>query len=1009
MKYILVFFLCVGTNLGFSQPELEFVNFSSEGNPVIYGQETSKMAITQTDNVYIAGTYVNSMSLTGFSTLNNSNSSRNAYIAKYDELGNGLWTHKLQTSQDGISIRDIKSDNQGNLIITGKLNGSVDFDPGPDVAFVSTPGNPKGFIAKYDPAGNYLWHQEFGSTSWQVYGEALAIDEQNNIYIAGDTGNTLEIGSTTISTPAPTLFAAKFNSNGILAWVETYMKVDSNVEEKITIVDDRLRIMSAFIGLTTNLGSISAEGGNDILLVSINKNSGEFISNGWSTRPYTQVPTKIKSLNNGSVIMQYANYDATTFINSEVRRSDQLEGYIVNQDSFTISAFALGPHEELYLALSGKRTVEYNPVNATIEFSGDPYSYLRKIAPDGTQLWQHKWYATKGHYPASMEISDKNEIYLSGSYIGSSTFEFNIEETEYQASNDRDAYIAKWQDCETQVSINEVTGCSPLEYDDHIFTESDIYQYLTFTENGCLLVDEIDATVNFVDSMITVTDEYIKSNQVGGFLADFEWYDYTNENTINENSNIYYPQASGQYQFNFTTFLGCEYESQVITFPQYSIDNPEMHRTFGVYVHLVNDRFFVSGLRNNLSTVTEYRYNLSGNLLKYSSFGYNQDNIARRVIETDDGVIMSSEKNILRYYKKILTNDIVIDSDIIPPSDSETEVLGFGSSLATYQNFLFVGAPNSGQINGHESVGQVMIYELVDNTWALKGELMSPTQGAQHLFGEEVLIKDNNLIISEAGSQNQNGSGRLHIYNLENWNGSSSTISDDVVSVESTSTYNIGSDITYTNNHIMFTSSNKIYTIPLDNLQESASIILDSDDFNGIGQLKSLGNRLAFTTPDQKFSGSNQVHLFELVNGQLEHTITFYPYTSDSGFGNSYDMNDEFICIGAPTYYSGGDGNSLGKVMYYKYESLPTDVVELDIDSNFFLIFPNPSNQEIHVNYDKSLLPNCHFKIMDLNGNLMTNSTQSIIEIDNLASGVYVLIILEGDRILETQRIIKID
>ncbi|HRH45275.1 MAG TPA: hypothetical protein PKY82_26790, partial [Pyrinomonadaceae bacterium] len=84
---------------------------------------------------------------------------KDIFVAKYDATGQYLWAFNLgEAGQDeGFGIT---SDASGNVYVTGYCEGTgIDFDPGPGSAILdgTGPNNESAFVAKYSPAGDYLW------------------------------------------------------------------------------------------------------------------------------------------------------------------------------------------------------------------------------------------------------------------------------------------------------------------------------------------------------------------------------------------------------------------------------------------------------------------------------------------------------------------------------------------------------------------------------------------------------------------------------------------------------------------------------------------------------------------------------------------------------------------------------------------------------------------------------------------------------------------------------------
>jgi hypothetical protein len=97
-----------------------------------------------------------------------------AWIRKYDDIGNELWTRQFGTPTVD-ETRALVADSAGAYVI-GYTFGTF---PGQTSA-----GNPDVFAAAFDPDGNGQWTTQFGSPAYDV-GWAAALDA-NALYVGGD-------------------------------------------------------------------------------------------------------------------------------------------------------------------------------------------------------------------------------------------------------------------------------------------------------------------------------------------------------------------------------------------------------------------------------------------------------------------------------------------------------------------------------------------------------------------------------------------------------------------------------------------------------------------------------------------------------------------------------------------------------------------------------------------------------------------------------------------------------
>ncbi|WP_437978515.1 hypothetical protein WMF11_19275 [Sorangium sp. So ce295] len=94
---------------------------------------------------------------------------------------------------DNVEPYALAVDADGNILVTGGFDGTVDFGGGP---LVGT-GNIDAFVLKLDPVGNHLWSRRFGDLSSVIeaqVGLAIATDASGNIAIGGRFGGTTDLG-----------------------------------------------------------------------------------------------------------------------------------------------------------------------------------------------------------------------------------------------------------------------------------------------------------------------------------------------------------------------------------------------------------------------------------------------------------------------------------------------------------------------------------------------------------------------------------------------------------------------------------------------------------------------------------------------------------------------------------------------------------------------------------------------------------------------------------------------
>lgn len=136
-----------------------------------------------------------------------------------------LWAKQLGDSaeQRGYAIA---ASAIGNVAITGRFQGTIDFGGGPLTdPGQPTPGNGNLFVASFDATGAPLWSAGFGD-AYQQEGDGIAIDSSGNVIVVGTFEGKLDFGAVVLTTTGTQFdsdsFIAKFSPAGALLWATRY-------------------------------------------------------------------------------------------------------------------------------------------------------------------------------------------------------------------------------------------------------------------------------------------------------------------------------------------------------------------------------------------------------------------------------------------------------------------------------------------------------------------------------------------------------------------------------------------------------------------------------------------------------------------------------------------------------------------------------------------------------------------------------------------------------------------
>ena len=106
-------------------------------------------------------------------------------ILKFSPDGKELWHHNISTEKAKGQINALAVDSEGNIYAGGKTGERDDL-------FGENAGGRDAFLVKIAPDKTHIWEKQWGGTGDdRVY--SLAVDNMNNIYVAGGTTGTNEI------------------------------------------------------------------------------------------------------------------------------------------------------------------------------------------------------------------------------------------------------------------------------------------------------------------------------------------------------------------------------------------------------------------------------------------------------------------------------------------------------------------------------------------------------------------------------------------------------------------------------------------------------------------------------------------------------------------------------------------------------------------------------------------------------------------------------------------------
>jgi hypothetical protein len=214
-------------------PDIFLAKYSSVGDLIwakqiggIQDDFSQSMDLYANGDIVISGTFEINIDLdpsAATATLNSTNAVTNRtdiFFAKYDANGAYVWGKNIGGGYGFTTT--VSTDLSNNIFLGGGFRVNLDLDPSANAVTIfsqgSVPVNLEGFLAKYDPSGNFLWGFGLGSNQ----------DDQVNNVKTNSTGEVL-VGGFIASTSR---YLKKYNTSGIELWSvgssNTLVKIDAN-------------------------------------------------------------------------------------------------------------------------------------------------------------------------------------------------------------------------------------------------------------------------------------------------------------------------------------------------------------------------------------------------------------------------------------------------------------------------------------------------------------------------------------------------------------------------------------------------------------------------------------------------------------------------------------------------------------------------------------------------------------------------------------------------------------
>ena len=547
-------------------------NLGGPGN-----DQGKSIAVDADGNIYTAGAY----SLTadfdpGSGTSNlTSNGGWDIFISKLDADGNLVWAKGIGSSNSEF-VNSICVDGAGNVYITGRFTGTVDFDPGVGTYNLTSAAGYDLFILKLNPMGNFAWAKSIGGVS-SDQGYAVRADASGNIYTLGHFAGTVDFdpGTATnnISSTSGSydVFILKLNNAGNFVWAKSFGGTSNDHGYDIQL-DQAGNIYSTGSFRNTadfdpgagvsNLSSVN--GAQDVFISKLDA-AGNFVwAKGFGGTgddvAYSLALDKMGNIFTSGEFSETANFNPNSGT-SNLTAFGSADGFIsklnasgnflwakkIGGTSFdrarSIVADAVG---NVYITGEYRGTADFDPGSGTSNFTslGHYDMFIVQLNSLGNYIWAQSYGRNLEDKGAAIHMDKSGNVYATGHFMvsvffnpGSSSF--------ISSKGGSDVFVLKLT-CAPTTSTHTVTACNKYIFNGITYTANNTTATDTLTNFlGCDSIITLDLTINNIDVSTTLNINTISANLSG---ASYQWINCANGAPIaGETNSIFTATSNGSY------------------------------------------------------------------------------------------------------------------------------------------------------------------------------------------------------------------------------------------------------------------------------------------------------------------------------------------------------------------------------------------------------------------------------------------------------------------------------
>lgn len=413
------------------------------------------------------------------------------FIARYKSTGAISFAKRIGASY-AETVYDLSVDGSNYIVISGRVVGQVDMDPGTGSTMIGRNGAATSFLAKYTSTGSFSWVKTFGGGASFL---SITHGSSNKIIVAGQYTGIIDFNPSTASAEMTSvssgndMFIASYSSSGSYSWAKSIG--NSNDTEKpfdvTTDADGNVYFTGVYKGTmdfdpSSSTANLSSTGSNANLFFAKYSSTGDYKKaksiGGGTIEPVGIVVDDNSNVFIGGTFSNTVDFNASSTTNNvssqggvdvfvfkyKTSSSDLVYDWakdIGGSFGEKLLSICLDANNNLLLYGEFGGVVSINAGNSGNDLvsAGAADRFFAKMSTTGNITYTHNIGNTDDDVAYSMAFDKaNNRFYLTGDFGGSEAFSmgaiYGIPVTLLAPSSSKRTFIAKYSISNTSSRIS---------------------------------------------------------------------------------------------------------------------------------------------------------------------------------------------------------------------------------------------------------------------------------------------------------------------------------------------------------------------------------------------------------------------------------------------------------------------------------------------------------------------------------------------------------------------------